>query len=117
MDSVKTEVISLHDSGTNFTNTVYKVIYPDGNPNNPPGIYWLYIGYYGSVDLRLDGAYLGLNADPWLMLVPKENQGIITWTCSYHISMDTSLTKYLPSMCDQVISVGIGFSSSNGLSY
>lgn len=117
MESIKTEVVTTHDKGVRFTSSVYKVIYDVGDTGKPAGIDFLYIGYYGVVDMRLDGAYFGLESNPWILLVPIENQGTIKWTCAYHVSMDVSMIKYLPSICQQVISRSIGFTSSNGLSY
>lgn len=77
------------------------------------------IGWYGSVEINIDSAYLGIGtpADAtdniWIMMIPNaaNADGVISWTCGYHTLMDLVAVdvNLLPASCRNRLNVDVSF--------
>lgn len=124
MEGLQVQVEELHSKGVGFTNAVYSTVYstPASYPSfagssNPEGIVFLQIGFYGSVEINIDSAYLGIGtpADAtdniWIMMIPNAANGFVGWTCGYHTLMDLAAVdvNLLPSNCRNRLNVDVSF--------
>lgn len=99
-DKVKNEVEDAHNQGTIFGTSGNQTYIASSAPDKPYGLLDLTRVAYGCVNISIDTAGIGLEAQTLtLAWCPTVIEGSVQWQCGYAAGSYADYVQYLPAKC------------------